>query len=74
MTVRVLEQQEEITYFTKYGCANFDSEVLTSESLSDREIIVLLNNPPEEPEEEDSSEEDDISDEYLSNGSVFNAI
>lgn len=47
--------------------------MLTSEPLSDQEIISSLINQPEEPEEDDNSEEADTPDGDLSINAVLNA-
>ncbi|XP_050065520.1 tigger transposable element-derived protein 6-like [Aphis gossypii] len=67
------EQEEDISFPNINEYVNFDNDVLTSEPLSDQEIISSLINQPEEPEEDDNSEEADTPDGDLSINAVFNA-
>ncbi|XP_025191773.1 tigger transposable element-derived protein 4-like [Melanaphis sacchari] len=68
------EQEEDISFPNINEYINFDNDVLTSEPLSDQEIISSLINQPEEPEEDDNSEEADTPDGDLSINAVFNAV
>ncbi|XP_060868646.1 tigger transposable element-derived protein 4-like [Metopolophium dirhodum] len=67
------EQEEDISFPNINEYVNFDNDVLTSEPLSDQEIISSLINQPGEPEEDDNSEETDTPDGDLSINAVFNA-
>ncbi|CAI6372292.1 unnamed protein product [Macrosiphum euphorbiae] len=64
------EQEEDISFPNINEYVNFDNDVLTSEPLSDQEIISSLINQPEEPEEDDNSEEADTPDGDLSINAV----
>jgi len=53
---------------------NFDNDVLTSEPLSNQEIISFLNNQSEELDEDDNSKEYDSPKEDLYISSEFNTV
>jgi hypothetical protein len=66
------EQEEHISFPNINEYVNFGNDVLTSEPLSDQELISPLINQPEEPEEDENTDEGDEDEEAdLSINAVF---